>query len=46
MGTAWISALAASAIGGSALLAIYIFTLRRLRVTELDDALMPLIRRR
>jgi putative peptidoglycan lipid II flippase len=46
LGDSWVAALLAAGLGGLALIAIYAVGLRRLRVTELDDALMPLIRRR
>jgi putative peptidoglycan lipid II flippase len=46
LGTQWLSAVIAAGVGGLALIGIYAVVLRRLRVTELDDALMPLLRRR
>jgi putative peptidoglycan lipid II flippase len=46
LGTEWISAVIAAGIGGVTLIGIYGLLLRRLKVTELDDALLSLLRRR
>jgi putative peptidoglycan lipid II flippase len=45
LGQEWISAVAAAGLGGVTLIVIYAVMLRRLKVTELDDALLPLLRR-
>jgi putative peptidoglycan lipid II flippase len=46
LGTEWMSSVVAAALGGAAMIGIYVVALRRLRVTELDEALLPLVRRR
>ena len=46
LGTEWLAAVVAAGAGGIALIAVYIVVLRRLKVTELDDALLPLLKRR
>jgi putative peptidoglycan lipid II flippase len=46
LGREWIPSVIAAGLGGLALVAIYVVLLRRLRVTELDDVLAPLLRRR
>jgi putative peptidoglycan lipid II flippase len=46
LGTDWLAAVIAAGIGAVALIGIYVLVLRRLKVTELDEALMPLLRRR
>jgi putative peptidoglycan lipid II flippase len=45
LGTEWISMVIAAGLGGVTLIVIYALVLRRLKVTELDDALLPLLRR-
>jgi putative peptidoglycan lipid II flippase len=46
LGTEKIASVLAALLGGIALIVIYGFGLRRLKVTELDDALAPLLKRR
>jgi putative peptidoglycan lipid II flippase len=45
-GLGHLSSLLAAGLAGPALIAVYVVALRRLKVTELDDTLLPLIRRR
>jgi putative peptidoglycan lipid II flippase len=46
LGAGRVSSMAAAMLGGVTLIALYVLVLRRLKVTELDDALVPLLRRR
>jgi putative peptidoglycan lipid II flippase len=46
LGTERVSSMVAALLGGVTLIAIYGLVLRRLKVTELDDALLPLLKRR
>jgi putative peptidoglycan lipid II flippase len=46
LGTGRFSSLLAAAFGGVAMIVIYVLALRRLKITELDDTLLPLIKRR
>jgi putative peptidoglycan lipid II flippase len=46
LGSQWIPSVIAAGLGGLALVTIYVVMLRQLRVTELNDALAPLLRRR
>jgi putative peptidoglycan lipid II flippase len=46
LGAERISSMVAALLGGVTLIAIYGIVLRRLKVTELDDALVPLLKRR
>jgi putative peptidoglycan lipid II flippase len=45
LGQEWIAAVLSAGLGGTALIGVYVMVLRRLQVTELEDALMPLLRR-
>jgi len=46
LGTERISSMVAALLGGGTLVAVYGLVLRRLKVTELQDALLPLFKRR
>jgi murein biosynthesis integral membrane protein MurJ len=46
LGDSWIASVISAGLGGTVILAVYFVLLQRLRVTELDDALGPLLRRR
>jgi putative peptidoglycan lipid II flippase len=46
LGTGRLSSMVAALVGGVVLIAVYGLLLRRLKVTELDDALAPLLKRR
>jgi putative peptidoglycan lipid II flippase len=46
LGTEKIASMAAALLGGVSLVVIYGLALRRMKVTELDDALAPLLKRR